>query len=143
MFNKQNLLATLAGTVVMFILGYLIWGVATASFYEEHSLTEAMKSEEEMSLLMVFLGNLVMAFAMSSLYGKWSGGNHSASQGMQFGAWVGVFVGVGMGLLWYGTSNLMDSTAHMAEAVLDIIFYAIAGAVIALVYKSTAAKEAS
>lgn len=62
---------------------------------------------------------------------------------MQFGTWVGVFVGVGMGLLWYGTSNLMDSTAHMAEAVLDIIFYAIAGAVIALVYKSTAAKEAS
>ncbi|HSR60171.1 MAG TPA: hypothetical protein VLL47_05415 [Robiginitalea sp.] len=143
MFNKQNLLATLAGTVVMFILGYLVWGVATAGFFEEHSLTEAMKGEEEMSLLMVFLGNLVMTFAMSSLYGKWSGGHHSASQGMQFGAWVGVFIGVGMGLLWYGTSKLMDSTAHMVEAALDIVFYAVVGAVIAMVYKATASKEAA
>ena len=34
MFSKQNLLATVAGTVTMFVLGYLIWGMATASFFE-------------------------------------------------------------------------------------------------------------
>ncbi|MDG1571826.1 hypothetical protein OZ410_05825 [Robiginitalea sp. M366] len=136
-------MATLAGTVVMFILGYLIWGMATASFFEVHSLSDTMKDDSEMSMLMIFLGNLVMAFAMSSLYGKWSRGHHSASEGLQFGAWIGIFIGVGMNLLWYGTSKLMDATGHMAEGVLDIIFYAIIGMVIALVYKATAAKAAA
>jgi len=37
----------------------------------------------------------------------------------------------------YGTSELMDLTGHLIEAVLDIIYYVIIGAVIALIYKST------
>jgi hypothetical protein len=45
-----------------------------------------------------------------------------------------------MGLLWYGTSELMDLTAHIVEAVIDVIFYGIIGAVIAVVYKASAPK---
>lgn len=143
MFSKQNLLATLAATVAMFILGYLIWGIATMSFFEEHALTEAMKSDEEMSMLMILLGNLAGALAMSTLYGKWARGYHSAGGGFQFGAWIGFFVGVGMGLVMYGTSKIMDATGHAVEAVLDIVYYAIIGVIIALVYKATAGKEAA
>ena len=143
MFTKQNLLAVLAGTVVMYLLAFVIWGIATADFFEAHSLVDAMKSDEEMDMIMILLGNIVMSFAMSSLYGKWARGHHSAGQGFQFGAWIGLFVGVGMGLLWYGTSNMMDATGHAVEAVLDIVFYGVVGAVIAIVYKATAAKEAS
>ena len=138
MFTKQNLLATLAGFVVMFLLGYAIWGAALAGFFEEHSLTNIMKDPP--LLLYIALGNLVAAFALSSLYGKWARGIHSASEGFQFGAWIGVFVGIGMGLLWYGTSEMMDITGHVVEAVLDIVFYGIIGAVIAIVYKKTASK---
>ena len=143
MFTKQNLLATLAGTLLMFLLGWVIWGMATASFFAEHSNASLMKPDAEMSMLHIFLGNLIAAFAMSSLYGKWARGHHSAGEGLKFGAWIGLFVGLGMGLVWMGTSNMMDATGHFTEAALDIIFYAIAGAVIALVYKATASKEAS
>ncbi len=143
MFSKQNLLATLAGTLAMFILGYLIWGMATADFFEQHSLADVMKSDEDMNLGMIFLGNLVGAFAMSSLYGKWARGHHSAGQGFQFGSWIGLFVGVGMGLVWMGTSNMMDTTGHVVEAVIDIVYYGLIGLVIALVYKATASKEAA
>lgn len=143
MFSKQNLLATLAGTLAMFILGYLIWGMATADFFEQHSLVDVMKSDEDLNLGMIFLGNLFGAFAMSSLYGKWARGHHSAGQGFQFGTWVGLFVGVGMGLVWMGTSNMMDTTGHVVEAVIDIVYYGIIGLVIALVYKATASKEAA
>ena len=45
MFTKQNLLAALAGTVVMYLLGFVIWGIATADFFEAHSLVDAMKSD--------------------------------------------------------------------------------------------------
>ncbi len=138
MFTKQNLLATLAGFVAMFVLGYVIWGIATVDFFEGHTLTNIMKDPPDM--LFIALGNLIGTFALSSLYGKWARGIHSAGEGFQFGVWIGIFVGLGMGLLWYGTSELMDMTGHLVEAILDIIFYGIIGAIIALVYKATAAK---
>lgn len=139
MFSKSNLLATLAGGATMFLLGYLIWGVATVDFFAEHSIVNLMKEVPNMGLIVV--GNLVQAFALSSLYSKWARGHHSMGQGFQFGAWVGVFVGIGMGLIWYATSNWMDFTGHAVEAIIDIIYYGIAGAVIALVYQKTTTKE--
>lgn len=142
MFSKQNLLATLAATVAMFLLGWLIWGIATMDFFEQHSITDVMKDEAEMNTAFIFLGNLFGAFALSTLYGKWARGHHSAAQGFEFGAWIGFFIGVGMGLVWMGTSKLMDPTGHAVEAVLDILYYGLIGLVIALVYKAAGPKEA-
>nr|WP_299339871.1 hypothetical protein [Allomuricauda sp.] len=139
MFSKSNLLATLIAGVVMFFLGYLIWGIATADFFEQHSMVNVMK--EMPNLPMIALGNLVGAFVLGSLYSKWARGHHSIGQGFQFGAWIGAFVGIAMGLIWYATANWMDFTGHIVEAVLDIAYYGIIGAVIAFVYQKTASKE--
>lgn len=138
MFTKQNLLATLAGFATMFLLGYAIWGAALASFFESHSLIDVMKDPPNFGL--IALSNLIAAFALSSLYGKWARGVHSAGEGFQFGACIGLFAGFGMALLWYATTELSDLTGTLVEAVLDIIFYGVIGAVIALVYKATASK---
>ncbi|SFB66729.1 hypothetical protein SAMN04487891_101157 [Flagellimonas taeanensis] len=139
MFSKSNLLATLVGAVVMFFLGYLVWGIATVDFFEKHSSINAMKEVPDMG--MIALSNLIAVFALSTLYGKWARGHHSLSQGFQFGVWIGVFTGLGLGLLNYGTTELMDLTGYMAEAVLEIVFYGILGAIIAFVYQKTASKE--
>ncbi len=143
MFTKQNLVATLVGGVAMFILGYLIWGMATMSFFQEHTFEGLGKGEDEMDLISIFLGNLFGAFALSTLYRKWSRGHHSAGEGFKFGAWIGFLIGVGMGLVWYGTSKMMDGTGYAVEAVLEIVYYGIIGVIIALVYKALAKKEAA
>lgn len=139
MFTKQNLLATLAGFLVMFFLGYVIWGIAMVDYFEGHTTNNIMKDPPDM--LFIAISNLIAVFALSSIYGKWSRGIHSAKEGFQFGAWIGVFTGLGMGLLAYATTEIMDLTGYIVEAVLEIIFYGIIGAVIALVYKATAAKS--
>ena len=138
MLNKANLLATVVGTIVMFFLGYVIWGMLTVDFFTQHTLADTAK---EPNLMYILVGNLVMTFALSSLYGKWADGNFSAASGFKFGAMVGLFVGVGMGLLWYGSANMMTLTGHIAEAGLDILFYAVIGAVIGLVYQKVAKPE--
>lgn len=135
MFTKQNVLATLAGFLVMFFLGYGIWGVATAAFFEAHTSPNVMKEVPDM--VFIALSNLIAVFALSTIYGKWARGYHSAVEGFQFGAWIGIFSGLGLGLLWYATSEIYDITGVMANAVLDIIFYGIIGVVIALVYKKS------
>ena len=143
MFTKQNLLATAAAAVAMFLLGYLLWGIALVSFFEDHTITNVMKPDDEMNMVFIFLGNLFAALAMATLYGKWARGYHGVADGITFGALVGMIIGLGMGFVMLGTSNIMDSTGHLAEAVIDIIYYAIAGMVISLVYKATARKEAA
>ena len=143
MFTKQNLLATVAATVTMFVLGYLIWGIAGAAFFEDHTIVNVMKPDEELNMAFIFLGNLFASFAMATLYGKWARGYHGFVEGFTFGAWIGVLIGVGMGLVWLGTSNFMDTAGHIAEAFIDILYYGIIGAVISMVYKATAAKETS
>ncbi len=137
MFSKSNVLATIIGFVVMFLLGYAIWGIATAEFFEAHATNSIMKDPPDM--LFIALGNLIGTFAISTIYGKWAAGDYGAANGFAFGIWIGIFVGLGMGLLWYGTSELMDMTGHLVEAIIDIIFYGIIGAVIGFVYQKTSA----
>jgi len=135
MFSKSNLLATLVGTIVMFFLGYLIWGIATVDFFNGHTLVNTMKEVPNLGLIAV--ANIIAVFALSTLYGKWAGEKHSIGEGFCFGAWIGVFVGIGIGFLQYGTMEMMDLTGHSVEAILDIVFYGIIGAVIALMYQKT------
>lgn len=139
MFSKQNLLATLAGFATMFLLGWGIWGFATVDFFEDHTLNSFMKDPPD--ILFIALANIIGAFALSSIYGKWARGVHSAKEGIQFGALIGIFTGLGMGLLTYATMAWMDFTAHIVEAVIEIVYYGIVGSVIAIVYKATATKS--
>ncbi len=138
MFTKQNLAATLVAAITMFVLGFLIWGVATVDFFEKHTITNVMKDPPDFPLLI--LSNLLASFALSSIYGKWARGYHSAAGGFQYGIWIGIFTGLGIGLLWYATATLNDLTGQLVEAVLEVIYYGIIGMVIALMYKATQPK---
>jgi len=138
MFSKQHLLSTLVAAVTMFFLGYLIWGVATVDFFEGHTINSVMKDPPLFPF--IILANLIAAFTLCVIYGKWARGYHSMGGGFQFGVWIGIFVGLGMGLLWYGTSEMMDLQGHLVEAVLEIVYYGIVGMVIGLMFKATQPK---
>ena len=140
MFSKQNLLATLAATVVSFLLGYAIWGFALADFFDGHTLTKMLKDPPDMVWLVI--ANLVSAFAVSTIYGKWARGHHSAGEGFKLGFWIGVFM-LGVALIWYSTAEFMDLTGHLVDGIASIVFWGVVGAVIGMVYKATAAKESS
>lgn len=139
MFSKSNVLATLGAFITMFLLGYGIWEGLLADFYAEHTIKSFLN--EDMSMGLIAGGNIIMAFALSSIYGKWARGHHSAKEGFQFGAWIGIFTGFGMGLLNYAVMGLWDMTATLVDAVVQVIFYGIIGMVIGLIYQKTAAKE--
>lgn len=138
MFTKSNLLATLIGGVAMFFLGYLVWGMALSSFFAGHSLVPMEGNVPKLEI--VALANLIMAFVMATLYGKTSANPHSPAKGIVFGAWIGVFAGLGMGLLDYGTMALMDLNGYLVAALVHILFYGGIGAIIALVYQKTSNK---
>ncbi len=141
MFTKQNLIATLVGAIAMNLLGWLIWGFAMADFYEGHTTAQIMKEEPDMIFLV--LSNLISAFALSTIYGKWSGGNHGFGSGFNYGIWIGIYAGIGYALLWYATAPFMDMTGHLTDGVVTLIYFAIIGAIIGAIYKATAPKAAA
>lgn len=138
MFSKSNLLATIVATVTMFVLGYLLWGMIAESIMGDHVVTNVMKDPPD--FVFIFLGNLISAFALCTLYSKWARGHHSAKEGAEFGAWIGVFMGLGAGLIMFATANLMTLTGHLMDFILNLVFFTVTGVVIALVYNATSPK---
>ncbi|NKI31631.1 hypothetical protein [Croceivirga thetidis] len=135
MFSKSNLLATLAAAFVMFLLGWAIWGFALEDFFESHTISDVMKDEPNPILILV--SNLIGAFILSSIYRKWARGQHGIKEGPEFGIAVGAFTGLSMGLMWYATSNWMNFTGHLAEVIIEIMYYALVGIVISVIYNIT------
>lgn len=134
MFSKKNLLASLAGFSVIFLFGYVVWGLVLEEFFIRHTLIPPAKPFP--NLFFVVLGNLFGAFAMASVYRRWAHGAYQLREGFRFGCWIGAFVGLGIGLLNYGVMEVMDLTGHLVDAFIEIFFYGIIGTVIAWVYKS-------
>ncbi|MCL6267599.1 hypothetical protein [Flagellimonas myxillae] len=139
MFSKSNLLATLAAFLTMFLLGYSIWEHLLADFFAQHTLKSFLN--EDMNMALIGVSNVIAAFALSSVYGKWARGQHSAKEGFQYGVWIGIFMGFGNGLLNHAVMGLMDTTGALVNGVVEVLFYGIIGTVIALVYQKTATKE--
>lgn len=139
MFSKSNLLATLGAFVTMFLLGYGIYDFLLMDFYADHTLKSFLN--ENMNMALIAVSNVIMAFVLSSVYSKWARGHHSAKEGFQFGAWIGIFTGFGLGLLNQATMGLMDMTGTIVDGIVQVIFYGIVGAVIGIIYQKTATKE--
>ena len=72
---------------------------------------------------------------ISTIYSKWSGGDHSLAHGATYGLWIGILIGFGE--RWYDyafqmyTSTLNDA---IINGVLNIVFAVILGVLISLVY---------
>lgn len=142
MFSKSNLLAGIAGGITHFLLGYLIYGMMMRDFFAENLINANIyRPEGSEIMLFIALGALAQGFFMSTIYSKWARGIHSARQGVEFGALVGAFVGIGIGLLNYGVMNGLGKKGTLVDAIVAIVFFAVVGLVISVVYKATAKKE--
>ena len=138
MFSKSNLFATLASFVVLMLLGFLFYAFLAESFFESHTINKVLlKEDESLSMPFLMLGSFLFSFFMATIYGKWSGGHHSIKKGFIFGALIGGLTGISVGLIQYATVNFMDLTGHIVNGIWEVIYYGIAGAVIAFIYKKT------
>ena len=140
MFSKTNLISTLVTTLWGFFGGWLLWGMIGDPMLTEHTINSGlMKEMPDMALLA--LGCLIAGFSFSSIYSKWARGTHGVSHGAQFGIWLGVLIGLGSGLIDHSTSNLLDLTGTIINAVIYIVHFAIMGILASLVYGKFASEN--
>jgi len=141
MFSKTNLISTLVTALWAYLGGYLVWVIIATPLLEGHEGTVAGVWKETPDHLHLIIGCILLAFAFSTIYSKWSCGTHSLSNGAQFGVWVGIFTGFGSGIINLGVANISDLTGTLINAVLSIVFYVIMGVLAGLVYSKVKSAE--
>jgi hypothetical protein len=127
MFSKTNLISTVVGAIWAYFGGWLLWGILGASLFSSPNSDPA----NQMHLI---IACVISAFAVSTIYSKLAGGDHSLSHGATYGLWVGIFIGFGE--RWFDFA--FDTTPVLQDAIIDgvlnIVFYVILGALVSAVY---------
>jgi hypothetical protein len=134
MDTKKFLIGTLAGGIVLFFLGYLLFGMLLMNFFTQHSQAPAgsMKAMSDLVWWALILGNLATGALLTYILLK-VGNANSFGSGAGIGAAVGFFTALGSDLIRYATSNSSDLTAVFADVVVFTVMCAIAAGIIVAV----------
>jgi hypothetical protein len=131
---KKFFIGTLVGGIAFFFLGYLIYGLALASFFSKHStaVAGAMRGMADIIWWSLVLGNLAMAALVTYVLLK-AGKATSFGNAAGTAAAVGFFVAMSMDFVRYATENSFDLTSMVVDVIVSIVMYAIAGGIIGAV----------
>ena len=131
MTAKNRILATLVGFIVLFLLGWLIYGMLLMDFYGNNagSASGVMRAVDEMVWWALILGNFFQAYLLVYIFGNWANIT-TFSDGLKAGAIIGLIMGLAFNLSMYGTSNIMNLTSALVDPFVSTVMMAITGGVI-------------
>ncbi len=131
MTTKNQLLATLVGFIVLFLLGWLFYGFLLMDFYTNNtgSASGVMRSDDDMIWWALLVGNLFQTYFLVFIYSKMSNID-SFMSGLKIGAILGFIWGLAMNLSMYGTTNIMNINSVVVDPFVSAIMIGITGGVI-------------
>jgi hypothetical protein len=129
MDTKKFLIGTLVGGSTFLILGFLIYMVALASFFEAHSVGPVGTAKESPDMLFLIIGNFAYGGLLSYIFTKWAG-IKTAATGAQAGAVIGLFVAMTWYFIQYAITNITDLTGTIVDLLVYVIISSLVGAAI-------------
>lgn len=108
------LLATLVGTVVYFLFGWLVFEGFLGKYMSAHTtqITGFKKTEAESSMLMLIVSCAAYALLLAILMGQWAQVS-TFREGLKIGAITGVLVATMTNSYWYSSSHFFDGFQPM------------------------------
>jgi hypothetical protein len=134
MFTKTNIISALLAAVWGYLGGWILWGIVVDPILMEHSGLASNVMREMPDMVHLIIGCLIVGLVFSTIYAKWGSSGYGASSGVQYGALVGLLIGLGEGMVNFAVMDMLDLTGTLINAVTYIVFYAIMGLVVGLVY---------
>ena len=131
MTTQKVLVGTIVGWVVLFFLGYLIFGILLADFFRANAGTATGVEKMPFNLVAVGIGQLASAGALTLIL-SWVDVRGIAQGAMMAGV-IGLLFFLGVDLTMFGTSNTSTLTSALVDPVAGGILYAIAGGAITVV----------
>ena len=132
MNSNKFILAGIAGGIVYFLLGWLIYGILLSDFMKSNAGSATGVDREEMVYWSLIVGNLFSGFLLSYIFTRLANIS-TAGGGAMAGAVVGLLVCAGFDFTMYGVSNLTTLTGLIVDILAFTVLSAIAGAVVGAV----------
>jgi hypothetical protein len=104
------LLAALVGTIVYFGIGWLVFEGLLGKYMSENTTQIAgfKKTEEESSMLMLFVSCAAYALLLAIIMGQWAH-VENFKDGVLLGAIIGMLVATMTNSYWFSTTNFFNS----------------------------------
>jgi len=129
--NKYFVAAAAAGSIVMLLVGFLMYGVVFAALFQEGALSLPGVMREQPRVLWILVGQAGMGVLLTLVI-HWRGSTSLAG-----GAWTGVVFGllmaIGYDFAHYGTSNLWSLRATLADPFITAVLFGVSGAAVGYV----------
>jgi hypothetical protein len=131
--TKKLILATIAGSVVQFLLGWLIYGLLLANFMNSQT-THYEGLMKDMStgsfIVLIFISGLVMSFLIAFIFQRWAK-FEKFLMGLTGGMLLGFFMALSYNLSSLAMENLLSISAMIVDVIVSSVVMGIVGAVIA------------
>jgi hypothetical protein len=124
--NTRLIIASIAGAVLYFLLGWLIYGILLTGFYEANTVHYEGLYKAMPNLALLFISNLTMAFLMSLIFQRWAKFT-GFSKGMTGGIILGFFISLTYDLSFLSMFNLYNAPATIVDVLVSTVIVGIVG----------------
>ncbi len=139
--DKRLITGTVAGGITLFVLGYLIYGLALADFFAANAGSATGVGKDPAILWAIALGDFSIAAHVTLALG-WFGAS-SMADGFKTAALVGFLLWFGADFIHYGVHNVSNLTATIVDPLIELVLTGIAGVVIVAVSGKMAGSSSS
>lgn len=131
MDNKKLFMATGAGFIVYFLLGWVIYGMLLMGFYQSHFIgpKEMMLPEAEFKWWALGSGNFLYALVLAYIFLRWASIT-TFRTGAMAGAILGGLFFASINLSMYSMMKIYDLTGTLVDIMVGVIMSAIIGGTI-------------
>lgn len=128
--SKNLSIATIAGAVVLLVLGYLFYEILLAGFFENNAGTATGVMKESPEFLWLIIGQIFSALLLAVVL-KWKGAMDPGSAAGA-GACFGSLMALGFNFTMLGVANISTLTGVLVDTVVVTVMYGVAGGVMGM-----------
>jgi hypothetical protein len=140
MAMRPFVIGTVVGWITLLALGFLAYGVLLPDFFEANAGSAAGTERDPPLYWAVLLGEFGLAAAVTIAIGRWAKIVGPAA-GLQIGATLGFLMAVAYDFMGYGTMNVANLTATVADVAIATARTGIGGAVVGTVLATTSSSS--
>jgi len=138
--NLKLFLATIAGAIIAFFFGWLVYGVMLMDFFTANTIHYEGLMMEMPNIFLLALGYLAISFFMAFVFQRWAAFTTFMS-GLYGGLVIGFFFSFTFDLYIMAGMNLYTPTSTIVDIVVNTVIYGITGGVIAFILGLKKEKE--
>ena len=125
---KKLSIGTIAGAIVFFLLGWLVYDKLLADFMRQHPGERGLIGRTEIKFVYLIAGQVLEGLLLTYILLK--SNVNSLAGGLIMGAVVGFLMCAAIDFTMYGTSVIMSKKGLAADVLAATVISAVAGAVI-------------